>query len=98
MAVGVLFSFSGVSQEQYDQVCRGLNNGQPLKSLADWPTPGCLSHVAGPTPDGGWHVFDVWESEEAFGRFAQQLMPLAQQAGLPDVQPELFQVYNFVKE
>ena len=49
MAIGVIFNFPGGTTEQYDEVCRGLNNGQPLRSLADWPGGGCLSHVAGAT-------------------------------------------------
>ena len=45
MAIGVIFNFPGGTTEQYDQVCRGLNNGQPMRSLADWPGGGCLSHT-----------------------------------------------------
>jgi hypothetical protein len=29
MAIGVIFSFPGGTTEQYDEVRRGLNNGQP---------------------------------------------------------------------
>ena len=47
MAIGVIFNFPGGTTEQYDQVCRGLNNGRPMRSLADWPGGGCLSHTAG---------------------------------------------------
>jgi hypothetical protein len=49
MAIGVLFEFPGVSAEQYEEVCRHLNNGELLTTLADWPNEGCLFHVAGPT-------------------------------------------------
>jgi hypothetical protein len=38
--------------------------------------PGAPSHVAGPTPRG-WREVDVWESEQAFERFAhEQVLPL----------------------
>jgi hypothetical protein len=43
---------------------------------SDWPVERVLAHLAGPIPDG-WLVVDVWESEAAFGRFAEQLMPHA---------------------
>jgi hypothetical protein len=52
MAIGVIFSFPGATSEQYDEVSRGLNSGQLLWLLAGWPGGGCLSHVAGATPDG----------------------------------------------
>ncbi len=51
----LVFDFPGVTSQQYDQLCRSLNNGQPLTSLADFHRAGYLivAHVAGPTPDGG---------------------------------------------
>jgi hypothetical protein len=97
MAVGVLFEFPGVTQEQYDEVLRRMTDGGSLTALSDWPVEGVLFHVAGPTPDG-WRVLDVWESEEAFGRFAEDLVPHLQAVGMPDVPPNFFPVYNLVKE
>ena len=78
MAIGVIFNFPGGTTEQDDEVCRELNNGQPLRSLADWPGGGCLSHVVGATPDGPC-VLDVWESAEKFQAFGDTLVPLIQQ-------------------
>lgn len=95
MAIGVLFEFRGMTGEQYDEVCRGLNDGALLSSLSQWPGGGILSHVSGPTADG-WRVVDVWESEEAFQRFGEMLMPLMEKAGIPSAQPEVFQVHNVV--
>ena len=95
MAIGVIFNFPGGTTEQYDEVCRGLNNGQPLRSLADWPGGGCLSHVVGATP-GGLCVLDVWESAEKFQAFGQKLMPVIQQVGLKPDEPVVFPAHNFV--
>ena len=95
MPIGVMFDFPGVSQAQYEGVCRGLNHGRLLRSLADWPVPGILSHTAGPTPNG-WRVIDVWESEEAFGRFGEVIGPLLQKQGFPDAAPQVFPIHNFV--
>jgi len=99
VAIGVLLDMPGMTREQYDEVCRGLNNGRPLTALAQWPEGGVLFHVAGPTPGGGgWRVVDVWESEEAFQRFGQKLVPLLQKAGLSPVTPEVFPAYNVVTQ
>lgn len=94
----LVFDFPGVTSGQYDQLCRNLNSGQPLVALADFHRAGykIVSHVAGPTPDGGWRVVDVWESEEALERFRQRLMPLLEQVGIPAVAPQVFPVHNSV--
>jgi hypothetical protein len=42
MAIGVIFNFPGGTTAQYDEVTRGLNNGQPLMPLI---------HQAGLKPD-----------------------------------------------
>jgi hypothetical protein len=96
MAIGVSFHFPGVNIGQYEEVARGLNNGQPLRSLSEWPD-GCLSHVAGATPDG-LRVVDVWESPEKFQAFGEVLMPLTEKAGIPPAEPIVFPVYNFVNQ
>ena len=94
----LIFDFPGVTSQQYDQLCRTLNNGRPLTSLADFHHAGyqIVSHAAGPTPDGGWRVVDVWESEEALGRFRQKLMPVLEQVGIPAVTPQVAAVHNVV--
>jgi hypothetical protein len=96
MAIGVLFEFPGVKQAQYDAVLKKLTNGRTMKSLSDWPVPGVLSHVAGPTPNG-WRVVDVWESEAALKKFAAILMPILKEVGFPDVPPQIFPAHNFIK-
>ena len=96
MAIGVLFEFPGVTQAQYDAVLKKLTNGRTLKALSDWPAAGVLAHVAGPTPNG-WRVVDVWESEAHLMKFAGILMPILKELGFPDVPPQVFPAYNFVK-
>jgi hypothetical protein len=94
----LVFDFPGVTNRQYDELCRALNDGQPLIALTDFHRAGykIVCHVAGPTPDGGWRVVDVWESEEALGHFRQRLMPLLEQVGIPAVAPQVFPVHNVV--
>jgi hypothetical protein len=95
MAIGGLFEFPGVTESQYDGVCRKLSNGQVLSSLLDWPKGGILSHVAGPS-EAGWRVVDAWESQAAFEEFGTQLVPLMQEMKFPQVAPQIFAVHNFV--
>jgi hypothetical protein len=71
MAVGFLFEAPGMTQEQYDQLMRGLNLAQ---AGADWPQ-GLISHAAGPM-EGGWRVIDIWESEELARQFFQSRLVL----------------------
>ena len=94
----LVLDFPGVTSQQYDRLCRSLNDGRPLTSLADFHRAGyrVVCHAAGPTPDGGWRVVDVWESEEALGRFRQKLMPLLQQIGIPAVTPQVLPLHNIV--
>src|ERR671926_374158 len=66
MAVGVFMEFPGVTWEQYEQLEKELGlSGQPE---------GELIHVCGPISDGGWRTVDVWESQEAFERFVNELL------------------------
>jgi hypothetical protein len=95
MAIGVLFDFPGVTQKDYDAVISKLNGGKPMKKLSDWPTKGVLFHVAGPT-EKGWRVVDVWESEAAFQKFGETLVPILKSVGFPQVQPQFFKVHNLV--
>lgn len=77
MAIGVYFNFEGTTVDQYDEVCRRLNNGQPMTKLSNWPGGGCLAHTACQEEPGALGVFDVWESPEGFQGFGEKLMPIA---------------------
>jgi hypothetical protein len=85
MAIAVLFEAPGVTQEQYDATLREV--GSELQ-------PGQIFHLAGPMEDG-WRVVDVWESQEALDTFWREKLGQAMQnAGMPELQPEVFQVHN----
>ena len=78
MAVAMLLEWPGETQEQYERLMK-------LVKLEDEPPEGGLFHVAGPMP-GGWRVLDIWESEQAFERFAnERLKPAIQQVGIPNM-------------
>ena len=95
MAVLMVHDSPGGTKEQYDQAVARLTDGRGLNSLSDWQADGILSHTAGPT-DTGWRVIDVWESEEAFHRFGEVIVPILQEVGMPG-EPKLYEVHNFVK-
>ncbi|MET9516457.1 hypothetical protein [Streptomyces sp. NPDC002994] len=96
MAVIVVHDLPGATQAQYEQVTNTMTGGRGMvKTSSDWPVPGLISHVTGPTPTG-WIVVDVWESAQAWQQFAEKLMPLTREAGLPEVEPKVYEAVNLV--
>jgi hypothetical protein len=82
MAISVYFSPQSMSGEQYDEVHRRLaavGQGEPAGR-----TYHCGIEI-GPNV----HVFDVWESQEAFDQFGQVLMPILQEVGVDPGQPHV---------
>ncbi|MGW4894638.1 hypothetical protein ACWEQL_20550 [Kitasatospora sp. NPDC004240] len=96
MAVIALFDLSGASRAQYDEAVDRLTGGTGLNEPRDWPVRGLLLHAAGPTPDGGWHVTDVWESREALEHFVAVLLPILAEVGIPADPPLICEAYNIV--
>ena len=88
MAVGILLEFPGVTREQYEQLEQDIGTGASPE--------GNLIHVCGPTAEGGWRTVDVWESQEAFERFANELLiPHARARGFPQPSKrEFFEPYH----
>jgi hypothetical protein len=91
MAVAVELNFRGATLDQYDQVIEkmGLTPGGSTP-------PGAISHWVTKT-EGGLRVVDVWETREAFDRFAEeQIGPYSREAGITD-EPEMrfYDVHNY---
>ena len=61
MAVGIRIKLAGLSQDQFDEVNKGVNAGGA-------PPKGLLFHASGPI-DEGWGVIDFWESRADFDAF-----------------------------
>jgi hypothetical protein len=93
VAVAVVLEFEGGTLDQYDQVLQkmGLTPGGPTP-------PGALFHWVTPT-DSGFRVTDVWESQEEFGKFAEeQIGPYSAEVGLSEPSVTFYEVYNhFIK-
>ena len=51
-------------------------------TAADSMPDGFLVHAAGATPDGGFRIVEVWETQAQFERFVEDtLMPLVRELG-----------------
>ena len=93
--MAIVVVFEGVTQEQYEESVRQLTGGKErLDSPADWPVEGLLAHISGQGANG-FRVVDVWESEDAFGRFGETLMPILQEMGV-EGQPEVYPAHTVV--
>ncbi len=95
MPVVVVQQGPSLTQERYEEAVGRLTGGKSrLESLSDWPVEGVLVHTAG-QGENGFRVVDVWESEEAFGRFGETLGPILQEIGVDDP-PEVYPAHTFV--
>lgn len=94
MPIVVVFQSPSLTQAKYEESVEKLTNGSRLQSPADWPVKGLLAHVAGQGKDG-FRVVDVWESEDAFRRFGEKLLPILQSVGV-EGQPEVYPTHTFV--
>ena len=91
MAVAMLIDNPNGSKEIYEQLRERMGLDKPA---------GGIFHVAGPSPNGGWRVIELWASEEDAQRFlAEHLRPAAEAVGTPlPPTPELWPVHNYMTE
>ncbi|GGT28786.1 hypothetical protein GCM10010271_36110 [Streptomyces kurssanovii] len=90
MAIAMMVDNPHGTQEIYDKVREQLGVEKPA---------GGIFHAAGPSPDGGWRVVEIWESEDDAKRFVQErLMPALQAAGAsgPMPTPQFWPVYKYM--
>lgn len=89
MAIGVYFHPASMSAAQYDEIMKRLDAAGAGKPA------GRLYHTCFGSGDSH-QVFDVWESQDAFGKFGQTLMPILQDLGLDAGQPMVEEIHNIV--
>jgi hypothetical protein len=89
MPVAMMVDNPQGSQETYDQVRKEVGLDRPA---------GGVLHVAGPSPNGGWRVIEVFDSEDAANRFVKEhLAPAFQAIGAPPPPPpELWPVHHYM--
>ena len=88
VAIAMMVDNPEGSQEVYEQIRARLGVEKPA---------GGVFHLAGPSPNGGWRVIEVWISEEDANRFyEEQFMPALRALGLTGPTPgrELWPVHN----
>ena len=96
MPIIAVFESPLLTREKYEESIRHLTNGKKdrVDSPADWPVPGLLVHAAGEGKNG-FRVVDVWESAEAFQRFAEALGPVMEAIGVV-TEPEVYEAHTLV--
>ncbi len=86
----VVFDFPNMTTTQYDDVCRRANVSDSN------PPEGLIFHCASPTGTS-LLVTDVWDSEEKFRKFGEQLMPAMDAIGIQGIQPKIYPTYATIR-
>ncbi len=93
MSILMVLELEGATAEQYDRV------NEILGIAGDTDAPdGLVSHVCGVT-ENGLLIADVWDSQEALGRFVEgRLQSAFAEAGLGDGTPRVLPVHNMIPQ
>lgn len=87
MAIGVYFHPTSLTTAQYDQAISDLDTagaGHPAGRL----------HHSCFGPDTDLMVYEVWDSQEAFGEYGKTLMPILHNLGINPGTPDVMPVHN----
>jgi hypothetical protein len=90
MPIAMLVDNPEGSQELYERLRTQLGLEQPA---------GGILHVAGPSPNGGWRVIEVFASEEDASRFLKERFgPALEAVGFTGrrPQPQFWPVYSYL--
>ena len=90
MAISVYINPASVTAAQYDEILRRLDAAGAGKPS------GRLYHACFGTGDK-LQAFDIWESQQAFDKFGETLMPIAQEIGVDLGQPMVEPVHNLIQ-
>jgi hypothetical protein len=90
MPLGFYFQPDGFDKQRYDEALRRLEQagaGSPA---------GRSYHFAFTGQNGGIEVFDVWESQEAFDKFGETLVPIMSELGADPGEPQVTEIHNVI--
>lgn len=85
MTLGIYFAVGGMTAEKFATV------HEQLAAIGQATPAGRTFHAGFDTGDG-IHVFDVWESQEAFAAFGEHLMPILAQNGIDPGEPRIGEI------
>ena len=86
MSIVVRYQPVGLTRQQYDEVTRRMEEA--------WPPDGLQMHVLFGT-EGDLRVSEIWESEDLYRSFGEQIGPVLSEVGVQFAQePEVFQVHE----
>jgi len=90
MAISVYINPVSAAAAQYDEIIRRLDAagaGEPA---------GRLYHACFGSGDK-LQVFDIWESQQAFDKFGETMIPIVQEVGIDLGQPMVEPVHNLIQ-
>ena len=89
MPVGLYFTPSSFTPAVYDEAVR------KLEAAGAGAPNGRLYHCA-MLHEGNIHVFDIWESMEAFAAFGDTLLPIMAELGADPGEPSSSPIHNII--
>ena len=91
--VAMMIDVPDLRTDGYDKMASSMPAHTGDTSQGPWVT-----HTAAVTEDGGIFVLDLWESPEAFGKFAEeQIGPVAGEVGLGPIEPRILPLHNRIR-
>jgi hypothetical protein len=90
MTISVYFNPPSITAAQYDEIIRRLDAAGAGKPG------GRLYHACFGSSDKV-QVFDIWESQQAFEKFGETLMPILQEIGVDPGKPMVEPVHNLIQ-
>jgi len=92
MSIVVRFVPASMTAEKYDATIRKIEEANVV-----FPPPGLDYHVCFGA-EGNLVVSEIWDSQEQFEAFGEQLMPLLAEAGIElSGPPTVLEVHNIIK-
>lgn len=90
MAISVYINPPSATAAQYDEIIRRLDAAGAGKPA------GRLYHACFGSGDK-LQVFDIWESQQAFDKFGETMIPIIQEVGVNLGQPMVEPVHNLIQ-
>jgi hypothetical protein len=91
MSIVVRYSPTGLTKANYDEV------SSRMEDSGVWPPDGLDMHVCFGA-EGELRVSEIWDSEEQWRTFADQLLPVLSEVGVQTAgEPEVFEVQELQK-